>query len=391
MTMDGPVVVIGGGVVGASVAWHLVSQGWRNIVVVDRAAGPGEGSTGRATGGYRAQYGTDINVRLSLLTREKLRHFPEEVGADPGYAPVGYLWIAATEWELAELRRGLPVQHAAGLTESREIDAAEVLEINPALAPDGIVGGTWCPTDGYIRPLSILAGYLADARRRGVRTMWETEVTGFERSGPGGSGRITGVRTNRGPIAAEIVVNAAGAWAGAIASLAGVRLQVEPLRRCIVPTEPCNLLPADMPMTIFAGDGFHLRVRDGRVLLAYPAPGSESDPYDCRVESGWIDEVAGKAAARVPALVSVALERSGAWGGLYEVSPDKHAILGPAPECENFYLVNGSSGHGVMHAPALGHLLAELITDGRAITIDTTPLRPTRFAEGEPNPVSGLL
>lgn len=391
MTMDGPVVVIGGGVVGASVAWHLVSQGWRNIVVVDRAAGPGEGSTGRATGGYRAQYGTDINVRLSLLTREKLRHFPEEVGADPGYAPVGYLWIAATEWELAELRRGLPVQHAAGLTESREIDAAEVLEINPALAPDGIVGGTWCPTDGYIRPLSILAGYLADARRRGVRTMWETEVTGFERSGPGGSGRITGVRTNRGPIAAEIVVNAAGAWAGAIASLAGVRLQVEPLRRCIVPTEPCNLLPADMPMTIFAGDGFHLRVRDGRVLLAYPAPGSESDPYDCRVESGWIDEVAGKAATRVPALAGVALERSGAWGGLYEVSPDKHAILGPAPECENFYLVNGSSGHGVMHAPALGHLLAELITDGRAITIDTTPLRPTRFAEGEPNPVSGLL
>ena len=391
MTMDGPVVVIGGGVVGASVAWHLVSQGWRNIVVVDRAAGPGEGSTGRATGGYRAQYGTDINVRLSLLTREKLRRFPEEVGADPGYAPVGYLWIAATEWELAELRRGLPVQHAAGLTESREIDAAEVLEINPALAPDGIVGGTWCPTDGYIRPLSILAGYLADARRRGVRAMWETEVTGFERSGPGGSGRITGVQTNRGPIAAEIVVNAAGAWAGTIASLAGVRLQVEPLRRCIVPTEPCNLLPADMPMTIFAGDGFHLRVRDGRVLLAYPAPGSESDPYDCRVESGWIDEVAGKAAARVPALAGVALERSGAWGGLYEVSPDKHAILGPAPECENFYLVNGSSGHGVMHAPALGHLLAELITDGRAITIDTTPLRPTRFAEGEPNPVSGLL
>ncbi|MGE5925763.1 MAG: NAD(P)/FAD-dependent oxidoreductase, partial [Gemmatimonadota bacterium] len=170
--MDGQVVIIGGGVVGASAAWHLAGQGWRDIVIVDRAAGPGEGSTGRATGGYRAQYGTEINVRLSLLTREKLRRFPEEVGADPGYAPVGYLWIAATEWELAELRRGLPVQHAAGLTESREVDASEILRLNPALAPEGIVGGTWCPTDGYIRPLAILAGYLADARRRGVRTLW---------------------------------------------------------------------------------------------------------------------------------------------------------------------------------------------------------------------------
>ncbi len=389
--MDGQVVIIGGGVVGASAAWHLAEQGWRDIVIVDRAAGPGEGSTGRATGGYRAQYGTEINVRLSLLTREKLRRFPEEVGADPGYAPVGYLWIAATEWELAELRRGLPVQHAAGLTESSEVDGSEILRLNPALAPDGIVGGTWCPTDGYIRPLAILAGYLADARRRGVRTLWNTEVLGFERLGPDGSRRSTGVRTNRGRIDADVVVNAAGAWAGSIAALAGVPLQVEPLRRCIVPTEPCELLPPTMPMTIFAGDGFHFRVRDGRVLLAYPTPGAPYDAVDCRVEGGWIDEVAGKAAARVPPLADVPLDRAGAWGGLYEVSPDKHAILGPAPECGNFYFINGSSGHGVMHAPALGHLLAEMITDGRAITIDATPLRPTRFAEGEPNPVSGLL
>ncbi|HEU4828932.1 MAG TPA: FAD-binding oxidoreductase [Gemmatimonadales bacterium] len=389
--MDGPVVVIGGGVIGASVAWHLAVQGWSNIVIVDRAAGPGEGSTGRATGGYRAQYATEINVRLSLLAREKLRRFREEVGADPGYDPAGYLWIASTEWELAELRRGLPVQHGAGLAESREVDAVEILQINPALAPDDIAGGTWCPSDGFIRPLSILAGYLADARRRGVRTMWETEVTGFERRGAFGSSRVTAVRTSRGTIAAEVVVNAAGAWAARIAALAGVALQIEPLRRCIVPTEPCDLLPPHMPMTIFAGDGFHLRVRDGRVLLAWPTPGSEVDAYDCGVESGWIDDVAAKAAARIPALRNVALDRAGAWGGLYEVSPDKHAILGPSPECGNFYLANGSSGHGVMHSPALGQLLAEIISDGRATTLDATPLRPSRFAEGEPNPVSGLL
>lgn len=388
---NGPIVIVGGGVVGASVAWHLASRGWHDVVIVDRAAGPGEGSTGRATGGYRAQYGTPINVRLSLLAREKLRRFPDEVGADPGYLPAGYLWIAATEWELAELRRGLPVQHAAGLSESREVDPSEILQINPALAPAEIVGGTWCPTDGFIRPLSILAGYLADARRRGVRTMWETEIVGFERTGSPGDARISAVRTTRGTIEAGAVVNAAGPWAGKIAALAGVPLQIEPLRRCIVPTMPCDVLPAGMPMTIFAGDGFHLRVRDGRVLLAWPTPGSTTDRFDCRVESGWIDDVAAKAASRVPVLAGVPLDRSGAWGGLYEISPDKHAILGPAPECGNFYFINGSSGHGVMHAPALGHLLAEIITDGRATTLDTAPLRPSRFADGEPNPVSGLL
>ena len=389
--MDGPIVIVGGGVVGASVAWHLAARGWRDIVIVDRGAGPGEGSTGRATGGYRAQYGTAINVRLSLLAREKLRRFPDEVGADPGYLPAGYLWVAGTEWELAELRRGLPIQHAAGLLESREVDAAEVRELNPALSPHGIAGGAWCPTDGFIRPLSMLAGYLADARRRGARTIWETEVTGFERKGAPGAARIAAVQTTRGRIEAGAVVNAAGAWAAGVAALAGVPLPIEPLRRCIVPTMPCDLLPSGMPMTIFAGDGFHLRVRDGRVLLAWPTPGSASDAYDCRVESAWIDEVAAKAAARVPILAGVPLDRSGAWGGLYEVSPDKHAILGPAPECGNFYFINGSSGHGVMHAPALGHLLAEIIIDGRATTLDATPLRPSRFAEGEPNPVSGLL
>jgi sarcosine oxidase subunit beta len=389
--MNGPIVIVGGGVVGASVAWHLAARGCRDIVILDRGAGPGEGSTGRATGGYRAQYGTAINVRLSLLAREKLRRFPDEVGADPGYLPVGYLWIAATEWELAELRRGLPVQHAAGLSESREVDGAEILQLNPALSPAGIVGGTWCPTDGFIRPLSILAGYLADARRRGVRTLWETEVVGLERNGPAAGRRVTAVQTTRGRIEAGAVVNAAGAWAGRIASLAGAALPVEPLRRCIVPTMPSDALPGDMPMTIFAGDGLHLRVRDGRVLLAWPTPGSAADAYDCRVDPGWIDEVAARIASRVPVLAGVPLDRSGAWGGLYEISPDKHAILGPAPECENFYFINGSSGHGVMHAPALGQLLAEIITEGRATTLDTTPLRPSRFAEGEPNPVSGLL
>ncbi len=146
-----------------------------------------------------------------------------------------------------------------------------------------------------------------------------------------------------------------------------------------------------MPMTIFTGDGFHLRVRDGRVLLLWPTPGVAGAPYEMLVDAGWVDAVAAKAHARVPALARVPIDRDASWAGLYEMSPDKHAILGPAPGCPNLYLINGSSGHGVMHAPALGHLLAEIILDGEATTLDVTPLRPSRFAENDWNPVSELL
>jgi sarcosine oxidase subunit beta len=173
--------------------------------------------------------------------------------------------------------------------------------------------------------------------------------------------------------------------------MAGVHLPVTPLRRQVAATVPCDLLPADMPMTIWAGDGFHLRVRDGRVLLLWPTPGVPGRPYDTSLDLEWVRAVREKAAARVPVLRGVEVDRAASWAGLYEMSPDKHAILGRAPGCENFYLINGSSGHGVMHSPALGQLLAEIICEGKATTLDVRALRPERFAEGEPNLVSELL
>lgn len=381
------VVIVGGGVVGASVAWHLAMRGWKDILVIDRSAGPGEGSTGRATGGFRAQYATAINVALSLLAREKLRRFREEVGADPGYLPAGYLWLAASDHELAILSQGVSVQHAAGLAEARQVGPEEIVAINPAIAHDGIVGGTWCPTDGFIRPLSMLGGYLEAARRMQVRIEWGVAAEGLAR---GADGRITAVETRSGPIATDAVVDAAGPWAAELAAHAGVRLPVAPLRRQLVPTIPCDLLPADMPMTLFAGDGFHFRVRDGRVLFGYPTPGVPGRPFDMSSDPAWVDSVAGRMVARVPPLRGVPLDRAGAWGGLYEVTPDKHAILGAAPDCPNLYFANGSSGHGVMHSPALGHLLAEIMSDA-VPTIDPSPLAFTRFAEGRLNPVSELL
>jgi len=382
------VAVVGGGVIGASVAYHLGVRGVRDVVVLDRGATSGEGSTGRATGGFRAQFGSPINVRLSLLAREKLLRFTQEVGADPGYLPAGYLWLAGTEAELAELRAGQALQQAEGLDEAAEVDCEEIARLNPALRLDGVIGGTFCPTDGFIQPRRILDGYLAGARRCGVRIEWHTEVTGFSRRD---DGRIVAVETSRGAIEVDGVVNAAGAWAAPLARMAGVDVPVTPLRRQVAITIPCDLLPPTMPMTIFAGDGFHLRVRDGRVMLLQPTPGVPGQPFDIRVEPEWIDAVTETARRRVPVLQRATIDRPACWAGLYEVSPDKHAILGAAPACANLFLINGSSGHGVMHAPALGQLLAEIICDGSASSLDVTALRPSRFDEGAPNPVSGLL
>jgi sarcosine oxidase subunit beta len=382
------VAVVGGGVIGASIAYHLACRGWRDVVILDRAPEPGQGSTGRATGGFRAQYATPVNVRLSLLAREKLRRFEADTGVDPGYQPAGYLWLAATGDELATLRSGQEVQHAEGLTEAVAVGPEDIARINPALCLDEVAGGVFCPTDGFVRPLNLLEGYLAAARRLGVRVQWDTEVIGLARSTDGG---ITTVVTSRGRVAVSAVVNAAGAWAAELAALAGVTLPVTPLRRQVAATEPCDLLPPGMPMTIFAGDGFHLRVRDGRVLLLWPTPGAEGRPWETAVEPAWIDAVVRKAHRRVPVLRGAAIAPSACWGGLYEVSPDKHAILGPAPECPNLFLANGSSGHGVMHAPALGQLLAEIMSDGAAGSLDVAALSPARFIEGRLNPVSELL
>jgi sarcosine oxidase subunit beta len=372
MSRTAEVVIIGAGVVGASTAWHLAAAGVRDVLVLDRASTFGGGSAPLATGGFRTQFSSEINIRLSLLSREKLRHFQEEVGADAGYDPKGYLFLARSNEAMQDLRAANVLQHACGVTEARLVTAAEARELSPAVEDREIAGGAFCPTDGFIRAMKILRGYADDAARRGVRFEFDTAVLSVAGNE---------VRTSCGTITAGTIVNAAGAWAGTL----GLDVPVTPLRRQVAVTMPTVVLPPATPMTIWIDDGFHFRERDGRILLLWPAPGPAS--FDATFDASWLETVTRFRDSRTPSLSAIPLDREKCWAGLYEMSPDRHAILG---RVGNVVYANGSSGHGVMHSPALGQIAAELVM-GVAPRIDVRALRPSRFEEGELVVASHLL
>jgi sarcosine oxidase, subunit beta len=381
------IVIIGAGVMGASVAYHLAQRGGGNVLVLERFGASGLGSTGKATGGFRCQFTTEVYVRLSLLARERLRHFREEFGVDAGYRPVGYLFMVKTASQLQALRAAMDVQRAAGLREVYEVSPDDIRRLSPEVRADDLIGGVFGPTDGYIVPLEIMRGFIEAARRLGVR--FEYDAGWVECLAE--RGRIVGVRTERGTVETRRVVNAAGPWASLVARTAGAEVPVSPLRRQTAITQPFPRLPADTPMTINVDDGFHFRVRDGRAWLLWPQDTPAADPFDTTFDRRWLPGVLERAYDRVPCFREVEIDLDRCYCGLYEMSPDKHALVGPSPGVEGLYLINGSSGHGVMHSAVLGQLLTEIMLDGRAHTLDIRALRPSRFAEGEPNPESEIL
>ncbi|HEX6575945.1 MAG TPA: FAD-dependent oxidoreductase [Gemmatimonadaceae bacterium] len=386
MTTKASVAVIGGGVMGASIAYHLARAGVDDVIIIDRAPGPGAGSTGRATGGFRAQFATAINVQMSLMSREALRRFKDETGVDPGYQPVGYLWLASTPQQLDAIRSAQRVQHDLGLSEARELSVAEILECNPLISDESIIGGAFCPTDGYIRPLEILRGYLESAERLGVRFLWDAKCVGLVRNG----NRIETVQTTRGHVDVDTVVNAAGPWAAHVAEMAGVFLPVTPLMRQAAFTVPTSAIPPDMPMTIFMNTGFHVRARDGRALFSWPGDETPGDPGELCADPAWVNKVTDFARDRFPVLRDVDIDWESCYAGLYEMSPDHHALLGKSPKCDNMFFANGSSGHGVMHSPAIGSIIADMICEKKP-QLDVSMLRPSRFKEGQPLSANELL
>ena len=353
------------------------------MLVIEREAHQGKGSTGKSMGGVRAQFATDVNIQMSLYSINFFAQFDEVVGHPADYRAHGYLFCGTSERHFDYLKANRERQIALGLKNVEIMSRQDISNLVPQLRVDDVIGGTFCPTDGFVDPHSVMMGFMLNARSRGVRLWLDTQVTGMECAASSAlSNRcITGVKTSRGLVSTRVVVNAAGAWASQVAKMAGAELPVEPLRRQLVPTEPFDNLPKRFPMVIDMSTGFHFRREGKGILLAWNDP-EETPGYKTDFDPSFVEKILMRAASRVPCLVDAEVNPRRAWAGLYEMTPDHHAIIGPAPDVEGLYFVNGFSGHGVMHSPAAGRVTADLVLRGTSDLIDASQLSVERFATG---------
>lgn len=353
-------MIVGGGAVGASAAFHLAQLGITDVVLCERDT-LGSGSTSRSAGGIRLQFGDELNVRLSLRSLEELERFEELTGQPIDLVQPGYLFLLDNAADVAAFREALAVQQALGVP-SRELSPAEAQALVPQLELDGVLAATYCPRDGHMTADAVVRGYATAAAARGVRIRQSCPVTGI-RVSP--SGRVEGVETAQGPVATDTVICTAGVWSAEVGRLAGVELPLHGVERWLHFTPHDGGLPGRLPLTIDFSSGFYFH-REG--------PGLVFGGREQRLE-----QMAAHIERRLPLLLELPVASS--WWGFYEVSPDENALVGESPAVSRFLYATGFSGHGFQQAPAVGEHLAELVT-GRRPTIDLAPFDVGRFAGG---------
>ncbi len=377
MEQKASVIVVGAGVVGCSVAFQLARMGQRNVVVLEREALPGTGSTSRANGGIRAQFTTEANVRMSLLSMEILDALKDEIGQPPAYRKAGYLFLTDSPEKLAAMERAAEFQRGFGV-DVEVLDAAEARRRVPWVSGAGLAGGTFGARDGFIDPGRLCGFFASGAAHDGVAFRYGQEVVAAEESGGGFVLRTADGSSH----AAPVVVNAAGAWSARLARLVGVDVPVEPVRRHLFLTGPVRDLPSEIPMTIDADTGVLVRREGERVLVAW-SNADEPPGFVTTCDPEFPLRFAEALEARFPSVAAAGIDQRRSWAGLYEVTPDHHAILGPVEGRPGLFLATGFSGHGVMHAPAAGRCVAEMILRGRSESVDVSALSLERFARGE--------
>ncbi|MFJ5058713.1 NAD(P)/FAD-dependent oxidoreductase [Streptomyces nigra] len=376
MTAHASAVVVGGGVIGTGIAYHLARAGVPDVVLVERDE-LASGSTSKAAGGVRAQFSDELNIRLGARSLEAFARFEQDTGYDIGLHRVGYLFLLSTPEDVTAFEAAVRLQNSLGVP-SRIIDPAEARELSPLISTDGLLAAAYSPDDGHCTPESVVHGYAAAARRHGARILRHTTVTGIERHGD----RITGVTTNAGRIATDTVICAAGAWSRAVGEMAGVDLPVEPLRRQIAVTAPVDALPPRLPMTIDFTTSLYFHTEGPGLLLGMSDP-DERPGFDTSTHDRWIARLADAMRHRAPALLD--LRRTGGWAGLYEVTPDHNALIGEATSVSRFLYATGFSGHGFLQGPAVGEVVRDLYL-GRVPFVDVSPLSAGRFVAGAPRP-----
>jgi sarcosine oxidase subunit beta len=373
MEKTADVVIIGGGVVGLSIAYYLGLKKAGKVVVYEKGQ-LGGGSTSRCVGGIRTQFSTEINIRFSLESLKTFEEFKEEFGIAPEFRRIGYLFLATTERETEVFKENIKLQKKFGIP-VEYLSSEEIRSRWAYLRVDDVLGGTFCAWDGYAGPNEILSGFASGAKRAGGRIHEGMEVIGISTS----KGKIRSVKTRDEEISTPVVVDAGGPYAASIGEMIAVKIPVKPLRRQIFVTAPFHLTDHPIPLTIDFHRGWYFRQEGDGYLLSGPLDAEPS--FNLNTEYEAMVEASENAMYRVPSLEKARIARG--WAGLYEISPDHHAILGKVPGVEGFIVANGFSGHGFQHSPAVGKVISELIVDGKALTIDISSLCIDRFEKGE--------
>jgi len=371
------VVIIGGGVMGASTAYHLAKAGNNDVVLIERTAHLEDGATGRCAGGVRYQFATEVNIQLSKVSLPMIERFKDEIGVDPLYRKCGYFFVLTDPSDVDAFKKNVELQHSLDV-ETEWLEGDEVRRRLPLMKLDDVLAGTLHHKDGLVDPSSVNMGYLDRARDLGVKIMMNTEALGIDVE----HDRVAGVQTDRGRLSCEHVVNAAGPWAGLIGKFAGIDIPIEPVRRQMVTTTPLPEIPDDFPFVLDFTQSLYFH-REGEGLLTGQSNKMQAPGFDQRIDDDWEAKALEAAMERLPLL-----ERAGrlsGWAGLYEVTPDAHPIFGPT-SVGGLWVVAGFSGHGFMHGPVAGRLMSEFILDGQASTVDVSMLDLARFEEGRPIP-----
>ncbi|MBN1137596.1 MAG: FAD-binding oxidoreductase [Anaerolineae bacterium] len=363
------VAIVGGGIMGASTAYHLARRGCTDVVILERDF-LAQASTGLSAGGIRQQFSHPANIRLSQEAIRLLERFEDEFGVDIDFRQVGYLFLAQSETTWQEFLDNVEVQRAHNVP-VEVLTPDEIRYRWPYLVVDDLRGGTFGPKDGYADPYTAAMAFATAARRMGVRIEEQTGVTGILAEG----GRVQGVETTRGSISAPMVVNVAGAWGAQVAKMAGFDLPVAPYRRQVFITKAFKAIPKPVPMILDIEPAFYFR-GEGPSILMGMSDQEEPPSFSTNVDYHFLERVIEAAVRRAPILEEAEILRG--WGGLYDITPDDNPIIGLLPGVEGFYCAIGFSGHGFQQGPAVGRVLAELILDGRT-DFDLSPFAHDRF------------
>ena len=366
------VVIAGGGIMGCALAYQLRRRNV-DVLLLERET-LGSQSTGKCAGGVRQQFSSEGNVRLQRMSVGMLQTFEEEIGHPADFRQIGYLFVLTQPQQVEDFRHNMDLWHRVGLSEARWVDPAEAQRMVPVLNVDDVLGCTFCPTDGIASPADVTSGYAAAARRLGARLKEGVAVTGIDVA----SGRVQGVRTSAGDVATRLVFNCAGAWSASIGRMAGLEIPVLPYRRHIAVTGTFPAVPRNNPMTVDFQTSLYFHPEGDGVLIGM-SDREEPPGYVEDVNWEFLEKMFAQAARRAPALSAAGVKT--AWAGLYEVTPDHQAILGPMPELEGFWCAAGFSGHGFMQGPAAALLLTQLLLDHNS-EIDISSFAFERFARG---------